>query len=579
MDGNISRKTAFSFILSFIKPYFGGFIPGIILYSSQNFVFPLITAYLLNGVTAKIMLVDAAGLISTGIITFLLMVGVGITTGIGVYLYCQAYTKADRNLKKQLFRVFLRKGHESQISSHSGEGIAALNTDATVASNLYSNSLARLLFCIIPIVFASLVVFLVDYRMGFLSLLIGLLSLYIQKKFAKPLGEIGRERLENNSESVKRMSDIFSGGQIIRAFSLQNKMLISFDKNNKELLKLSYKEAVIGMLQDLFTTVQGLLSISGVFAVGGLLVSTGELTLPQLMMTTPMCASLSIGMSSLGGAWASMQAPLEAGKRLYKLMGGRNKIEPITETATADWNGDCTLTLRDFGFSYQNADTPTLSDINLTINKNEMVAFVGESGSGKSTLLRAAAGLFEREDLGIYLGNIQLRDTELLSWRKHFAYVDQSCNLFDMSIGDNIALGKENADRDEITAAAKEAYADGFITALEDGYNSPAGEKGLSLSGGQKQRIAISRALVRKAPILIFDEATSALDMESERQVMETIQHLRKTHTILIATHNLKSIANADKIVVLDGGRAAEVGTHDELVSRDGIYKRLLGAE
>ena len=162
-------------------------------------------------------------------------------------------------------------------------------------------------------------------------------------------------------------------------------------------------------------------------------------------------------------------------------------------------------------------------------------------------------------------------------WRRNFAYVDQSCKLFDMSIRENIALGSgaASAEDSEILAAAKRAAAHDFIESLEGGYDAPCGEKGGTLSGGQKQRIAIARALVKKAPILVFDEATSALDAESERYIMETIESLRSDHTILITTHNLENIANADKIVVMDKGSIKEIGTHQELMDAEGLYHRL----
>ena len=246
------------------------------------------------------------------------------------------------------------------------------------------------------------------------------------------------------------------------------------------------------------------------------------------------------------------------------------------------------LELKGLTFRYQGSGRDALKDIRLAVEENTMVALVGESGSGKSTLLRAIAGMYEREQLAISLGGVDYNDTSLEAWRRNFAYVDQSCRLFDMSVRDNIAMGfgglqgrdgGQNSRNSVIEEAAKTAAAHGFIMELEGGYDAPCGEKGGTLSGGQRQRIAIARALARKAPVLVFDEATSALDKETERQIMETVQGLRKNHTILIATHHMPSAASADMIVALDGGRVAEIGTHAELMAGDGIYRRLAAAE
>jgi len=281
------------------------------------------------------------------------------------------------------------------------------------------------------------------------------------------------------------------------------------------------------------------------------------------------------GMSGIGAAWAGLQAPAVAAERVFKYIdaqptGAARKGQQINE------DSGYSITIADLNFKYRDADQSALSNINLTIGEKEMVALVGASGSGKSTLLRAINGIYDRDDLNIKLGDNSFPNSELVSWRKQFAYVDQSCKLFDMTVTENIALGAGgNVSPELIKEAAIRASADGFINELPEGYDTPCGEKGSSLSGGQKQRIAIARALCRKAPVLVFDEATSSLDAESERSIMETIEDLRNDHTILITTHNLHNIVNADKIIVLDNGLIAEQGTHQELVEHNGIYATL----
>jgi len=213
------------------------------------------------------------------------------------------------------------------------------------------------------------------------------------------------------------------------------------------------------------------------------------------------------------------------------------------------------LKIENLNFKFLDGENDTLQDINLSIGENQMVALIGESGSGKSTLLRAIMGMYQREDMGISVGGLGFGECSPEEWRKNFSYVGQSAKLFDMTIAENIAMGLGgNATQGEIEAAAKKAMAHDFIMELEDGYNTSCGEKGGSLSGGQKQRIAIARALVKKAPILLFDEATSALDAETEASIMETIDSLRSTHTILYTTHNMENIKGADHVVRMENG-------------------------
>lgn len=217
-----------------------------------------------------------------------------------------------------------------------------------------------------------------------------------------------------------------------------------------------------------------------------------------------------------------------------------------------------------------------MDGVSLSIKENEMVAFVGESGSGKSTLLRTIIGMYERDGLDMEIGGLPFTADAIGEWRRCFAYVDQSCKLFDMSIAENITIGLPSQNQQGMIQAAKRAIAHDFISELPEGYATSCGEKGASLSGGQRQRIAIACALYRKAPILVFDEATSALDAESERGIMKTIENLRHDHTILMTTHNLSNVITANKIVVMDNGRIAECGTHHELLEKGGLYTKLL---
>ncbi|MCL2171609.1 MAG: ABC transporter ATP-binding protein/permease, partial [Defluviitaleaceae bacterium] len=453
------------------------------------------------------------------------------------------------------------------------EGIAAINTDADTAAEVFGQPMAFFFGMILTTILSAITVLIIDWRLGLGAMAIGALAFLIQIGFAPVMARLETRRLEENANSIKSMSNIFSGAAVIRAFGIEAKAEADLTQHVAQMQKIGMRGAWINMFRNMFTTIEGWLTMLLVFGMGGWLVARGELDLPMLLLILPMASSLSGAFAQIGTFWALLQPPMAACKRVFEILdkpGGGSRQRNILGS---HWDGDYSIKVRDMNFRYLDG-TLALRDIRLDIGKNKMVAFVGPSGSGKSTLLRAIIGMYERSDLGLTLGNLDFATASPTMWRARFAYVDQSHKLFDMTIAENIALGALNtASQNDIEQAAIRAYAHDFIAAI--GYDADAGERGAALSGGEKQRIAIARALVKGAPILVFDEATSALDSESEQNIMDTINRLRPDHTILIATHNLAAITTADRIVVMNHGQIAEMGTHDSLMRKNGLYSNL----
>jgi len=226
----------------------------------------------------------------------------------------------------------------------------------------------------------------------------------------------------------------------------------------------------------------------------------------------------------------------------------------------------------DVTFAYEKDGETVLKGINFTVNPGETVAFVGMSGGGKSTIIGLIPRFYDITDGSIRIDGTDLRDVEVKSLRDQIGIVMQDSILFSDSIKSNILMGREDATDEEVYAAAIAANAHDFIMGLPEGYETTVGERGVKLSGGQKQRVAIARVFLKNPPLLILDEATSALDLESESLIQDSLERLSDDKTTLVVAHRLSTITHADKIIVVDAGEIKEMGTHDELMKKQGIY-------
>uniref|UniRef100_UPI000ADE83BD ABC transporter ATP-binding protein n=1 Tax=Clostridium sp. NkU-1 TaxID=1095009 RepID=UPI000ADE83BD len=224
-------------------------------------------------------------------------------------------------------------------------------------------------------------------------------------------------------------------------------------------------------------------------------------------------------------------------------------------------------------------DIPVMKNINLTIKKGQTVALVGTTGVGKSTIANLINRFYDPQEGAVFIDGVDIRDVTLSSLRDNISMVLQDTFLFNGTVYENIVYGWKDAKREDVIAAAKAANAHDFIEKMENGYDTFIGERGVLLSGGQRQRIAIARAILRDSPILILDEATSALDTKTEKEIQAALNEISKERTTIMIAHRLSTTREADLIVVLDGTGIAEMGTHDELIAKGGIFARLHGAQ
>ncbi len=317
-------------------------------------------------------------------------------------------------------------------------------------------------------------------------------------------------------------------------------------------------------------------AIVGVLWYGAQNVMSGTMTggvLTQFVLYATFAAG---AMSALSQVWGEVQLAAGAAERLDELLETDPVIAPPASPQALPDPPRGEIAFQNVSFTYPTRpDQQALSGLNLTVRPGETVAIVGPSGAGKSTLFNLLLRFYDPASGTVSVDGVDVKTADPVAVRERMALVPQDTVIFSSSVGENIGYGKPNASRREIEDAANAALAHDFVSTMPEGYATRVGERGMTLSGGQRQRIAIARAILRDAPILLLDEATSALDAEAEIKVQAALDHLMKGRTTLVIAHRLSTVRNADRILVIDGGKVVDEGSHDELVKKGGLYARL----
>ena len=456
-----------------------------------------------------------------------------------------------------------------------GDIIARMSGDVGEVENSITSSLDMLIKNPILIVMYFGTLIITSWQLTLFTLLVVPGMGWIMGKVGKKLKRQSLEAQAKWSDTMSQLEETLGGLRIIKAFIAEQKTINRFTECSNESRDATNRVAMRQALAHPMSEFLGTLLIVVVLWFGGSLIlgNHSSIDAPTFIFYMVILYSVINPLKEFSKAGYNIPKGLASMERVDKILKAENKIVEIPNPKPL--NGlEEQVEFKDISFSYD-GKKEVLQHINLTVPKGKTVALVGQSGSGKSTLVDLLPRYHDVQEGTITIDGVNIKDVRISDLRSLIGNVNQEAILFNDTFFNNIAFGVENATMEQVIEAAKIANAHDFIMEKEDGYHTNIGDRGSKLSGGQRQRISIARAILKNPPILILDEATSALDTESERLVQEALERLMKTRTTIAIAHRLSTIKNADEICVLYEGEIVERGKHEELLAKNGYYKRL----
>jgi subfamily B ATP-binding cassette protein MsbA len=561
-------------IFAYVYPYRGRLVASILcgaLVSATSALAALLVKPVLDDIFVRR---DTTRLIVLPLVVMALYVTRGLCQYGHSYLMRSTGQRVLRDMRMHLFRHMQSLSLGYFHHHHTGALMAHVTNDIKAMEQVATNTLSDMVRQGLTMIGLLGVAFYRDWLLASIAVLVLPLAGLLLVKLGRQLRRLSRRAQEKMAQIHVLLDEVFSGIKIVKSFGREAFEEARFYRRNSEYYRETMRTVRVSELNGPLMEGLAALGVAAVVFYGGHQVIAGTTTPGTFFSFMTSILMLYEPMRKFGGVSNTVQRALAAADRVFVVLDTAGEWDTeAAKPALPPIRHD--LAFSQVALRYR-PDTPlVLHDISLQVRVGEVVALVGASGAGKTSLVHLIPRFYEPLSGSITIDGVDIRQVSLASLRAQIGIVSQDIVLFDATIRYNILYGNLQASDEEMFAAAQAAYAHDFVMRMPQGYETLIGERGVRLSGGEKQRLAIARALLRNPPILILDEATSSLDSASEQMVQGALENLMKHRTTLVIAHRLSTVRNADKIVVLQAGAIVETGTHDELLTRGGLYSRL----
>jgi ATP-binding cassette subfamily B protein len=511
---------------------------------------------------------------------FMLMGGVvailGLASACRYFFVTKLGERVVADLRKAVYGHILTLDPAFFLHTRTGEVLSRLTTDIAIVESLLATSVSVALRNLLTLIGALILLVIVSPHLTGLVLIMFPVILAPMFLFGRRVRKLTTSTQDQFASAVGFAGESLDALETVQAFGRERSAARLFGDAVEQAFRTSLRRMTARAIMTGVVILLVFGGVLGVFALGVHSALAHQITWGALFQFAFLAVMAAGSVGALGETWGDVQKAAGAMERIGELLDARPGVAAPAQPKPLPVPPRGEIGFEAVTFAYPGRpDLPALKDFTLVVKPGERVALVGPSGAGKSTVLRLLLRFYDPDQGRVLLDGVDLREADPTEARARMALVAQDSPLFSGSAAENVRFGRETASPEEILAAVQAAQAEGFLSALPEGLDTPVGERARGLSGGQRQRLAIARALVRQAPILLLDEATSALDAENERLVQRALDLAMRDHTTLVIAHRLATVLKADRIVVMDEGRVVEEGSHHELVAKNGLYARL----